>query len=210
MARPTESLIGRDAAAEVALALIDAHGLQAFSLPKLARKMGVGVSSLYHHFADRSALLEAVALAVLSQVPQVDEPTDPEDWADWLVTQSLVFQAAVQRHRHAAPLLVQYRPRDLLADRFDQAAALLGRCGVPAHLQLQILDATEIFALGSALTTSNDASGRYAFTAAGIEGRASLAAAVEANTLSDDELRSHALRNYLLGLMSAEPVNTSD
>ena len=52
MARPSKPLISRDACARAALEIIDAEGLDALSLERLATEIGVRAPSLYHHFAD--------------------------------------------------------------------------------------------------------------------------------------------------------------
>src|SRR5580765_8746547 len=44
------------------LTLIEAEGIGAVSLRRVAREAGVSPGAPYHHFADRSALLAAIAL----------------------------------------------------------------------------------------------------------------------------------------------------
>src|SRR5438309_11953745 len=44
------------------VALIEAEGIGAVSLRRVAREAGVSPGAPYHHFADRSALLAAIAL----------------------------------------------------------------------------------------------------------------------------------------------------
>ncbi|HYE45694.1 MAG TPA: helix-turn-helix domain-containing protein [Caulobacter sp.] len=51
----------RAEAVEAALALVEADGHAALSLRKVAEASGVAHRSLYNHFADREALLDAVA-----------------------------------------------------------------------------------------------------------------------------------------------------
>ena len=46
---------------EAALAFIRRHGVEGFSLREVAREVGVSPSATYRHFADRAALLSAVA-----------------------------------------------------------------------------------------------------------------------------------------------------
>ena len=55
MARPTKPLISRDLCAQAALRIIDEDGLEALSLEKLARELGVKAPSLYHHFSNTAA-----------------------------------------------------------------------------------------------------------------------------------------------------------
>ena len=51
-----------DALVETAIALIGEHGTAAFSMAEASRRLGVAVSAPYRHFADRDALLAAVAV----------------------------------------------------------------------------------------------------------------------------------------------------
>jgi AcrR family transcriptional regulator len=45
---------------ERALAIVDAEGLEALSMRRLASDLGVEAASLYHHIADKQALLDGV------------------------------------------------------------------------------------------------------------------------------------------------------
>ena len=51
----------RRALIEAALELIDERGLECCTLREVTRRAGVSHAAPYHHFADRSALIEAVA-----------------------------------------------------------------------------------------------------------------------------------------------------
>lgn len=50
----------RERIVKVALRLIDAHGLDALSMRRLGAALGVEAMALYHHFAGKGALLDAV------------------------------------------------------------------------------------------------------------------------------------------------------
>jgi AcrR family transcriptional regulator len=56
MARPSKPLIRRDAVVEASLRIIDTEGLDALSLPRLARELNVHPPSLYHHFEDKAEI----------------------------------------------------------------------------------------------------------------------------------------------------------
>ncbi|RJO78340.1 TetR/AcrR family transcriptional regulator [Nocardia panacis] len=51
----------RDALMDACLRLIEAEGIAAVSLRRVARAAGVSTGAPYHHFADRAALLSALA-----------------------------------------------------------------------------------------------------------------------------------------------------
>ncbi len=50
-----------------AIAVLDTHGLDDLSMRKLAAELGVQPSALYHHFANKDALLAAVADELLAR-----------------------------------------------------------------------------------------------------------------------------------------------
>lgn len=52
----------REALVDTAIDLIAEHGLRRFSLAEASRRLGVTVAAPYRHFADRDALLAAVAV----------------------------------------------------------------------------------------------------------------------------------------------------
>jgi AcrR family transcriptional regulator len=52
----------RQALIETAIAMLGERGAEAFSLAEASRRLGVAASAPYRHFADRDALLAAVAL----------------------------------------------------------------------------------------------------------------------------------------------------
>ena len=84
MPRPSSPLISRDAVVEASLRIIDADGLDAFSLPRLARELKVQTPLLYYHFADRADILRTVARAIVlqSRVPARPRPS-PGSSGSW-------------------------------------------------------------------------------------------------------------------------------
>lgn len=74
----------RDALIDVAIELVAAHGVGSFSMAEACRRLNVTVAAPYRHFADRDALLTAIAIRggehlseLLSRVAvDVHDPTD--------------------------------------------------------------------------------------------------------------------------------------
>jgi len=65
--RPRGSLV-REAVVEAALALVDAEGIDALSMPRLARQLDAGVMTLYGYVRSKQELLDAVALRAIAEV----------------------------------------------------------------------------------------------------------------------------------------------
>jgi len=201
VARPSTILISRKATVEAAIAIIDTEGVEALSLPRLARELNVKAPSLYHHFADKNAILEAVSRAIVAKTVYPRKPASG-DWAEWFTQLSLNFRTAVLRHRRAAPVLLQHMPHDLLTDLFESAAAYLGECGVPVELHVQILDGLEKLTLGAALAEAMrpPSRARVQFEHADPERHPVLTAAGRANQLNPRQIFEQLVRSYLLGV----------
>jgi AcrR family transcriptional regulator len=71
-----ETLIG------IARELLECEGMEAISMRRLAQELAVRASSLYHHFADKSALMRAVAEQGLRELAQVLQRTRDEAGSD--------------------------------------------------------------------------------------------------------------------------------
>lgn len=205
MPRPTIPIISRRATAEVALAIIDKVGLDRMSISQVARKIGVQPSSLYHHFRDKAELLEEVARLLLVGVSsvEIDESTPEES----IVALCVSVRRSILRHPHAAPLLLQFFPQNLLMRAYERWTA--GYAYPPEH-QMAIMEGTEKLTFGSAFFEA-------AAISRGLEskpGPDALAAfpffarAVASNPLTDEELFVETLRIFLTG--AAERVRAGD
>ncbi len=78
-----------------ALAMIDAHGEKAFSMRKLAAALNVDPMAIYHHHANKAALMQAVLDAMLREF------TPPAATGDWrLDLTALCHEFRTLGHRH--------------------------------------------------------------------------------------------------------------
>src|ERR1700758_5463950 len=122
MARPSKPLISRAAALEASMEIITAEGHEAFSLPRLAEHLGVRAPSLYHHFKDKNEILSGVARHIAATAVAAPRQAPGPDWQEHFVLLASNFRRLALRHRNAAPLLLQYLPRDLVVGGFETAA----------------------------------------------------------------------------------------
>lgn len=202
MARPSKPLISRGAAVAASIDIIDSEGLDAFSLPRLARHMGVRAPSLYHHFADKTEILNAIARYIAGKsVTKPRRPPGP-DWPEYFVTLGLNFRQSVLRHRNAAPILIEYLPRETLVGSFEDAARYLSDSGVPAELHIQILDGVETLCVGAVLVEAVRNPGNSAmFPDARAEEHPYLTSSLAANSLTARDLFAQRIRCFLSGVM---------
>ncbi len=91
-----------DQIVDAAIALADEHGLTGLSMRKLAEQLGVEAMSLYHHLANKDALLDAMVDAVFAEI---DLPEPGEPWRPAIARRCHSARAALGRHRWAIGLL---------------------------------------------------------------------------------------------------------
>src|SRR5688572_26716274 len=85
-----------------AVALADDDGLAALSMRALAGRLGVEAMSLYHHVANKDALLDAMVDVVFGEIYL---PLVGGDWRAELRTRSVSGRAVLTRHRWAIGLM---------------------------------------------------------------------------------------------------------
>ena len=213
MARPSKPLISKAAAVEASIEIIDAEGIAAFSLPRLATHMGVRAPSLYHHFADKNDIMTAIARHIAGKSVIKPRRAPGPDWPEYFVSLALNFRQSVLRHRNAATVLIEHLPRETLVGSFESAAAFLGDSGVPAHLHIAILDGMETLCIGAVLAeAARKPRSRHAlFPPLDPVEFPHLNQAVEANELTVKELFAERIRSFLYGVMINEDyVRRSD
>ncbi|MGH9264417.1 MAG: TetR/AcrR family transcriptional regulator [Acidimicrobiales bacterium] len=125
---------------DAALVLIDAEGVDALSMPKLARHLGVGVMSLYTHVKSKDALLDAVVERVLSELP---EPRG-DDWRARLRSHFGDLRAALVAHPGLGMVLASKNVAvPAVFDVLERALGDLTAAGLPdqesAHLYYDLL-----------------------------------------------------------------------
>jgi AcrR family transcriptional regulator len=102
-AREARPALSRERVVSAALAIADAEGIDALSMRRLGAVLGVEAMSLYHYFAGKEELLEAMLDLVYGEieVPPVDG-----DWRDSMRRMAISFHDVLLRHRWACGLLM--------------------------------------------------------------------------------------------------------
>jgi AcrR family transcriptional regulator len=145
MPRPKTPLLDEDKIVTTALALIDESGVDKFSVHALARALGVKSPSVYYYFADRDALLTAVALAVLAKVRIPRRMSGV--WSEQLIDNAVAYYRALRTHPNVAPLLLERRTRHSAAAGFEAALVAMEAEGISAADGLGFIDCIEGIAL---------------------------------------------------------------
>lgn len=117
--RQKQRIITRDEIFDAAVALIDAEGLQALSMRRLAESTGVAPMTLYGFVASKDDLLARLGAHVLRELPP--PPGESAGWRGRVTHQMVSLRAALRRHdgllellsigSDAAPVLDDLRER---------------------------------------------------------------------------------------------------
>jgi AcrR family transcriptional regulator len=86
-----------------ALAFIDTHGLDKFSVSALAAELGMFQPHVYRRVASRQQLLDLVVDQIMTEVGAPD--VEPSQWHAWLLDWGARVRRAWQRHPRAGALI---------------------------------------------------------------------------------------------------------
>jgi AcrR family transcriptional regulator len=85
-----------------AVVLADRDGVRALSMRKLAQELGVEAMSLYHHVANKDAILDGIVDVVFSEI---DLPSGEADWKVAMRHRAISAREALCRHPWATGLM---------------------------------------------------------------------------------------------------------
>lgn len=88
----------RERVLATAIALADERGASDLSMRNLAKELGVEAMSLYHHVANKTALLDGMIDLVFAEI---EPPSAGGDWKAELRKRAVSTRAALRRHRWA-------------------------------------------------------------------------------------------------------------
>ncbi|MHA6765313.1 TetR/AcrR family transcriptional regulator C-terminal domain-containing protein [Streptacidiphilus sp. PAMC 29251] len=148
MARPRKTLLDLERIADTALELVDETG--DFTVPEMARRLGVQTASIYHHVDGRSGIVELLRVRVGAEVDFT--LLQGRAWEPALRAYAHSYRAAFAAHPHVVPLLTgaTVRAPEVLAS-YEQFVTLMEQAGFPAEVIMTALTAFENFILGAAL-----------------------------------------------------------
>jgi AcrR family transcriptional regulator len=148
MARPHRPILSRELIATAALELVDRDGR--FTVPELAHKLGVSVSSLYHHVDGRADIVEGIR-GLLTRPLAAAEPA--ADWQEAVRRWATAYRDGFAAHPAAIPMLVGQTVGnpDTLA-QYDRLAAILeDQAGLSGDDLLVAITMLDTLCLGAAL-----------------------------------------------------------
>jgi AcrR family transcriptional regulator len=105
--RAGEETLTRERILSAALALVDEEGMEALSMRRLAKELGVDPMAIYHHLPNKRALLSAIIERVFSEM-RVPEPEGVEGWRERVRAWARAFREVARAHPRLVPHLASY------------------------------------------------------------------------------------------------------
>jgi AcrR family transcriptional regulator len=158
--------LSRERVVEAALRVMDEEGLDAVSMRRIAREVGVEAMSLYHHVRDKEDLLDAVCARVMKEFrfPDEDRP-----WIDVARDGAREWRRVLREHPNVMAVWAErQRPMTDLEALMPMEFALrvIGRAGLDERDSVQVFNVIggyimgvvmmEVGAMFSAGTTRGD------------------------------------------------------
>jgi AcrR family transcriptional regulator len=145
---PKRTGLTTPAVARAALALLDAEGLEAVTMRRVAAELQVSPMTLYPYVGDREGLLDEVTQLVYAEMAAPDDAAGPRQALRELMRD---VRRVLLAHPHALPLVSRYPPRTAAALAFVEAGyRSLRRAGVPALEVARCYRALAAYSIGTA------------------------------------------------------------
>jgi AcrR family transcriptional regulator len=97
--------LSRDLVVRTALRLMDTEGLEAVTMRRVGRELGVEAMSLYNHVHDKEDLLDGVAEAAMGEFRF--EPGDGDDWVAQARAAARSWRTLLKTHPNLMSLLLE-------------------------------------------------------------------------------------------------------
>ena len=94
--------VNRERTLEVALAVADSEGIEAVTMRRLARELGVEAASLYHYVKGKDQILDALVEVVAAEI---ELPKPSADWRKAVSQRAQHTRAGLLRHPWAVSLM---------------------------------------------------------------------------------------------------------
>jgi AcrR family transcriptional regulator len=126
----------REAIVQAALRILDAEGLDGFSMRRVADELDTGAASLYWHVGSKDGLLDLILDEVIGE-QEVPDP-DPERWQEQLRELARTMRRTILSHRDIVRISIGRVPMGPNALRLsERVVAILRAGGVPDELAVQ-------------------------------------------------------------------------
>jgi AcrR family transcriptional regulator len=143
--------LSKDELFSTALRIVDAEGLEALSMRRLAAEVGVEAASLYHHIPNKEALIDGMLVKMRAGM-DLREPY-PQDVVDLFEMIFLEYYRMLAAH----PNLVIYAGRKVEGDPETSGLEALTMMGLPESDAVELWQSLIAFCAGFSLFSSSRA-----------------------------------------------------
>jgi AcrR family transcriptional regulator len=143
----------RERVVHTAIDRADKGGLEALTMRKLGRELGVEAMALYHHFANKDDLVDGMIDLVFSEI---DLPDAAEDWKTAMRQRAIAVRDALLGHRWAIGLMESRRtPGPANLRHHDAVIGTLRAGGFDIVMAAHAYSLLDSYIYGFALTKLN-------------------------------------------------------
>lgn len=123
----------QEAIVDAGLRLLDAEGLDGFSMRRIAQELDTGAASLYWHVGSKDGLLDLIFDRIIGE-NEVPDP-DPDRWQEQLKDVARRMRATIMRHRDVVRVSIGRIPMGPNALVFNERfQAIVRTAGLPGDL----------------------------------------------------------------------------
>jgi AcrR family transcriptional regulator len=145
--------VNRERALERALAVADTEGIEAVTMRRLARELGVEAASLYHHVRGKGEILDGLVDLVAAEI-QVPAPSG--DWRDAIRRRAQNTRAVLLQHPWAVSLMAsRTTPGPATLGLLEAGIAALRQGGFSVMLAAHAISAVDSYVHGFVLQEVN-------------------------------------------------------
>ncbi|MEU5864178.1 TetR/AcrR family transcriptional regulator [Nonomuraea sp. NPDC047529] len=146
---PIRRQLSQDLIVETGLRVLDAEGLDALSMRRVAQELDTGPASLYAHVANKEELLELVYDRVLGEIRLPER--DPGRWKDQLRAYALEVYRVLNKHAEVARAALANIPTGENSLRTGEFVyGLMVEAGMPPREAALCLDRLSLYLIGDA------------------------------------------------------------
>ncbi len=144
----TRKPLSRAHVLQVAVALADEAGLEAFSMRGLAQELGVVPMALYKHVANKDELLDEMVDIVFGEI---ELPSTQEDWRSAMRRRAISTREALKRHSWAIGMMESRRPGPASLRNHNAVMGALRTAGFPFEMAVHAYSVQDAYIYGFAL-----------------------------------------------------------
>jgi AcrR family transcriptional regulator len=145
--------LNKERVLRAAVGLADQGGVRSLSMRKLAQELGVEAMSLYHHVANKGAILDGIVDVVFSEI---ELPSGEADWKPAMRQRAISAREALLRHPWATGLMEsRSTPGPATLRHHDAVLGILRTAGFSIKLAAHAFSVLDSYIYGFALQEAN-------------------------------------------------------